>query len=78
MKNTILLFLILSAGSGLCQQSKNNKSSSKTPEFMVIGYLPGRSIDTTTIQFDKLTHINFSFAIPAKNGGGLDAIRKLG
>jgi chitinase len=75
MKNTILLLLILSAGSGLCQQSKNNKSSSKTPEFMVIGYLPGRSVDTATIQFDKLTHINFSFAIPAKNGGGLDAIR---
>jgi chitinase len=75
MKNTIFLLLVLSAGSGLCQQSKNNKSSSKTPEFMVIGYLPGRSIDTATIQFDKLTHINFSFAIPAKNGGGLDAIR---
>ena len=75
MKNTFLLLLILSAGPALCQQSKNNKSSSKTPEFMVIGYLPGRSIDTATIQFDKLTHINFSFAIPAKNGGGLDAIR---
>jgi len=75
MKTPILIFLLLSATTAYCQQSKNAKKSSKSPEFMVIGYLPGRSIDTATIQFDKLTHINFSFAIPAKNGGGLDAIR---
>ena len=42
---------------------------------MVIGYLQGRNIDTTSIPFHRLTHINFSFAIPAKNGGGLDALR---
>jgi chitinase len=75
MKTPILIFLLLSATTAFCQQSKNTKKTSKTGEFMVIGYLPGRSIDTATIQFDKLTHINFSFAIPAKNGGGLDAIR---
>lgn len=44
-------------------------------DFKVIGYLPGRSVDTTSIRFDRLTHINFAFAIPAKNGGGLDALR---
>jgi GH18 family chitinase len=42
---------------------------------MVIGYLMGRNVDTTAIPFQRLTHINFSFAIPAKNGGGLDALR---
>ena len=74
MKTLIPIFLLLSTVAGICQQS-NNKAKSTTPEFMVIGYLPGRSVDTATIQFDKLTHINFSFAIPAKNGGGLDALR---
>ncbi|HEU5146653.1 MAG TPA: glycosyl hydrolase family 18 protein [Chryseosolibacter sp.] len=44
-------------------------------DFKVIGYLPGRSVDTTSIPFKRLTHINFAFAIPAKNGGGLDALR---
>jgi chitinase len=75
MKNSTLLFLILSTVTAFSQQSKTSKKTGKTGEFMVIGYLPGRSIDTATIQFDKLTHINFSFAIPAKNGGGLEAIR---
>jgi GH18 family chitinase len=61
-----------------CQQPAGTTSSAPPAspgEFKVIGYLPGRSVDTATIQFDYLTHINFSFAIPAKNGGGLDALR---
>lgn len=49
-------------------------ASSNVP-FKVIGYIPGRSIDTAAIQFDKLTHINFAFAIPEKTGGGLAALR---
>src|SRR6187551_1397822 len=43
--------------------------------FRIIGYVPGRSIDTASIPFQYLTHINFAFAIPAKNGGGLEALR---
>lgn len=61
-----------------CQQPAATKAvfgPSKAAGFKVIGYIPGRSVDTATIQFDKLTHINFAFAIPAKNGGGLDALR---
>jgi GH18 family chitinase len=75
MKNfTTALLLILSA-TGICQQKRNTKPTPKPADFMVIGYLPGRSVDTTAIPFHRLTHINFSFAVPAKNGGGLDALR---
>ncbi len=75
MKNLGLAFLLLAAAAATAQQSKSIKKTNKTSDFIVIGYIPGRSVDTAAIQFDKLTHINFSFAIPAKNGGGLDALR---
>jgi chitinase len=75
MKNFIVVFLLLLPGLGICQTSRNTKKAAKPIDFMVIGYLPGRSVDTAAIPFDRLTHINFSFAIPAKNGGGLDALR---
>lgn len=61
-----------------CQQpagTKNPPADKASSDFKVIGYLPGRSVDTTSIRFDLLTHINFAFAIPAKNGGGLEALR---
>ena len=79
MAKLVCLFLVtLLAGLAGCQQPVGTTTAAlpSTPsEFKVIGYLPGRSIDTATIQFDKLTHINFAFAIPAKNGGGLEAVR---
>lgn len=75
MKNSLAIILLFFALDGICQQSRNAKASAKPADFMVIGYLPGARIDTATIQFNRLTHINFSFAIPAKNGGGLDALR---
>ena len=62
-----------------CQQPSTTRtvvhSAPKPADFKIIGYLPGRSVDTTAIAFHRLTHINFAFAIPAKNGGGLDAVR---
>lgn len=61
-----------------CQQPSGSKTvtpATASDEFKVIGYLPARSVDTAYIQFHRLTHINFAFAIPAKNGGGLDALR---
>lgn len=75
MKNLVTLLLLFLSFAGLCQQKRNTKTTSKPDDFMVIGYLPGRSVDTTAIPFHRLTHINFSFAVPAKNGGGLDALR---
>jgi chitinase len=75
MKKLIILFLVSISLAGIAQQTKNTKKNPKPNEFMVIGYLQGRNVDTTAIPFGRLTHINFSFAIPAKNGGGLDALR---
>ncbi|MEX1240181.1 MAG: glycosyl hydrolase family 18 protein [Cyclobacteriaceae bacterium] len=79
MKNTSVYFLLGVIVLFGCQQATETKtltSSTSSPSgFKVIGYIPGRSVDTAAIQFDKLTHINFAFAIPAKNGGGLDALR---
>ena len=49
---------------------KNNQHLHKQ-NFKVIGYLQGRNIDTSKIQFEYLTHINYSFAIPAKDSGYL-------
>ncbi len=75
MKHYLTSVLVFLAFAGICQQKRNAKTTPKPADFMVIGYLPGRSVDTTAIPFHRLTHINFSFAVPAKNGGGLDALR---
>src|SRR5687768_2775414 len=75
MKNLVAVILLLTPVIGICQQNRSAKKNSKPNDFMVIGYLQGRNIDTTSIPFNRLTHINFSFAIPAKNGGGLEALR---
>ena len=75
MKHHLAFLLLLLPVMGIGQPSRNTKKASKPIDFMVIGYLPGRSVDTAAIPFQRLTHINFSFAIPAKNGGGLDALR---
>ena len=75
MKNIIVIIIVAIPFIGFSQQSRNTKKTSKPNDFMVIGYLMGRNVDTTAIPFHRLTHINFSFAIPAKTGGGLDALR---
>src|SRR5687768_3470299 len=74
MKQLGVVLLMILPVMSICQQ-KNTKKNLKPNDFMVIGYLQGRNVDTTAIPFHRLTHINFSFAIPAKNGGGLDALR---
>lgn len=71
---TIALFLLAPVVL-MAQQNRNARKDVTPNQFMVIGYLPGARVDTANIQFGYLTHINFSFAIPAKNGGGLDALR---
>lgn len=37
--------------------------------FKVMGYLPSWSGSVSSIQFSKLTHINYAFAIPTSTGG---------
>lgn len=80
MKKTLALALLTAIVTAFgCQQPTGTTTFTASPPassgFKVIGYIPARSVDTAAIQFDQLTHINFAFAIPAKNGGGLDALR---
>ena len=73
-----LFLLILLSMAFCCQQpaaTQVNDKPVQPVDFKVIGYLMGRNVDTASIPFHHLTHINFAFAIPAKDGGGLDALR---
>jgi GH18 family chitinase len=78
-RNITFLFCVLFSLLISCQQPTGTlittPVNAASSPFRVIGYLPGRSIDTASIPFQYLTHINFAFAIPAKNGGGLEALR---
>ncbi|WP_223148894.1 carbohydrate-binding protein [Aquimarina sp. RZ0] len=44
-------------------------NTSTTSDFSVVGYLPSWSGSTNTIQYDKLTHINYAFIRPTSWGG---------
>ena len=72
---TLSIILLGAFGCGRTTESQTPTPPPDDTEFKVIGYLPGSRVDTATIQFDLLTHINFAFAIPAKDGGGLAALR---
>jgi GH18 family chitinase len=78
-RNITVMICMLFALTISCQQPTGKLITTpmhaSSPPFRVIGYLQGRGIDTASIQFQYLTHINFAFAIPAKNGGGLEALR---
>jgi chitinase len=38
-------------------------------QFRVVGYMPSWTGDVNVIQYNKLTHINYAFALPTWNGG---------
>jgi chitinase len=38
-------------------------------QFRVIGYMPSWAGDVTTVQYSKLTHINYAFLLPTATGG---------
>ena len=44
------------------------QSVKKQPEYVVIGYVSGNGWTQEQIQANKLTHINYAFAVPAQNG----------
>ena len=48
-------------------------------QFKVIGYMPSWTGDVNTVQYSKLTHINYAFILPNSNGTlqGLDNPSKL-
>src|SRR5688572_1922886 len=48
-----------------------------TAQFRVVGYMPSWAGDVNAIQYSKLTHINYAFALPTSTGG-LQAIENPG
>jgi chitinase len=40
-----------------------------TAQFKVVGYMPSWAGDVNAIQYSKLTHINYAFALPTSTGG---------
>src|SRR4051812_13272533 len=48
-------------------------------QFKVVGYMPSWAGDVNTVQYSKLTHINYAFILPNSNGTlqGLDNPGKL-
>ena len=79
----VVAFAIFAIFFAACTSVYRNNQHLYNKNFKVIGYLPGRSIDTSRIPFQYLTHINYSFAIPTKDSGHLmpinhpDALRGL-
>jgi hypothetical protein len=48
-----------------------------TAQFRVVGYMPSWAGDVNAIQYNKLTHINYAFALPTSTGG-LQAVENPG
>jgi chitinase len=44
-------------------------AQSATAQFKVIGYMPSWAGDINTVQYSKLTHINYAFILPTSTGG---------
>ena len=68
---SVLVLLITS-----CRKDINSTSSTSTvaraattSSFKVMGYLPSWAGSVSSIQFSKLTHINYAFLLPTSSGG---------
>ncbi|MBO2009926.1 carbohydrate-binding protein [Hymenobacter negativus] len=55
-KNALLALLLLAAGPVFAQ-------------FRVIGYMPSWAGDVNSVQYSKLTHVNYAFLLPTATGG---------
>ena len=55
---------------GACSDNPDPDDPDPVPDgFKVVGYIPDyKQVDVSAIQFDKLTHINYAFAIPTAGG----------
>ncbi|MBO0933059.1 glycoside hydrolase family 18 protein [Fibrella aquatilis] len=68
MKNTHLAHLVALAGT-LATQLPLSLSAQTTPKSpVIIGYVTGNGWTKDQIEVQKLTHINYAFAVPAANG----------
>lgn len=70
MKNTILLTFLT-----LLLFPQFSDAQNKNSDFKVIGYYVPR-IEPEAVPFDILTHVNYSFAIPAKTGDTLVPLKE--
>ncbi|MGS2739989.1 glycosyl hydrolase family 18 protein [Sinomicrobium sp. M5D2P17] len=82
IKNVISLTFMLCILFTGCEKQENelpDKTALEAPlseetmvldtDFKVIGYVPSWSGSVNAIQFDKLTHVNYAFALPTPSGG---------
>ncbi|WP_405209320.1 glycosyl hydrolase family 18 protein [Aquimarina sp. LLG6339-5] len=69
--NTTSSSISIFVSGGDCSDSQNN--------FKVVGYMPSWQGSANTIQYDKLTHINYSFLLPNSDGSlqPLDNVAKM-
>jgi GH18 family chitinase len=71
---SLLIILLASCNSGdkrITGTESNSSSVSNSPDisnFISLGYFPSWQGDPTNIQFDKLTHIVYSFLLPNEDG----------
>src|SRR6478735_618381 len=61
MKKTLLLWVILATG---CLMNL----TAQAQQIKVVGYMPSWAGSASSIQYSKLTHINYSFALPNWDG----------
>src|SRR5690349_23354058 len=61
---------VLLAGTGLAVagQATAAQAAVLPNGFKSVGYMPSWAGNVTSIQYSKLTHINYSFALPNSNG----------
>src|SRR6201992_1988513 len=67
---SVLSLFPLSCRKDINSGTAGSKTSPRavTPSFKVVGYLPSWSGSVSSIQFSKLTHINYAFLIPNSDG----------
>lgn len=65
---TVLFFFATSCRKDLSSTATGKTTPRAVTSFKVIGYLPSWSGSVSSIQFGKLTHINYAFALPNSNG----------
>lgn len=75
MKKITLLLVIGLAFSLFSCKNQRPISKKSTNHFKVIGYYAAWSCEPTDLDISGLTHINFSFGIPAKEGNQLEPLK---
>jgi chitinase len=78
MQNSIVFFSILLFSLTCSNKKSQTFATQQENKMKVIGYYASWSGQPDSLNFDGLTHINFSFAIPAKTCNVLQPIEEVG